>query len=177
MICPVFEVDEIVVECVVREWPLLHAVPYSIHGISHWMRVAQNGVECARHVFLERDTFAKAERIIRLFALFHDSRRLHEGECELHGPAAARSINGWVHAFSRSGLLDISIDDMVILSFACHHHTDLQPDMTAAQQYDFMGRVVGCCLDGDRLDIGRIHGRKPEKKFMFTEYGRSLCDE
>ncbi len=54
----------------------------SVHGLSHWHQVEFNGL------LLSRKTHAD-ELIVRLFALFHDSRRVHDGYDERHGANGA----------------------------------------------------------------------------------------
>ncbi len=56
--------------------------PWGLHGIAHWWRVRHNGLLLARHT--GADT-----RVVRLFALFHDSCRADDGWDEEHGPRAA----------------------------------------------------------------------------------------
>jgi uncharacterized protein len=60
------------------------------HGPIHWARVLENGLRLAEA------TGADPE-IVTLFALFHDSRRLNEGQDHQHGLRGAefaRSLHG-----------------------------------------------------------------------------------
>src|SRR5436190_10114847 len=50
----------------------------SIHGPAHWRRVERNGL------FLATRSGA-IEEVVRLFAVFHDSRREHDGWDNPHG--------------------------------------------------------------------------------------------
>src|SRR6516225_7913314 len=62
----------------------------SVHGPSHWRRVERNGMFIA-----ERSS--AVEHVVRLFAVFHDSRREHDGWDESHGArgaAYAASLRG-----------------------------------------------------------------------------------
>ena len=127
--------------------------PETIHGPDHWRRVERNGL-----VLAER-TGADIV-VVRLFALFHDSRRENEGWDDGHGERGAEyaaSLRG--HAYH--------LDDwpFELLHLACSRHSDAErhPDPT-----------VGTCWDADRLDLGRA-GIRPRPKFMSTEYGRELA--
>lgn len=124
----------------------------SIHGPSHWRRVEQNGLHISSR------TGAIVE-VVRLFAVFHDSRREHDGWDDTHGKRAAEYA-----ASLRGGLFDLPDEHMDLLQYACawHTHGQLSDDPT-----------IGTCWDADRLDLGRV-GIKPEPKFMSTEYGRTL---
>ncbi|MBB5033033.1 HD domain-containing protein [Prosthecobacter vanneervenii] len=59
-----------------------HRDPYSAHGPDHWRRVERNGC------ILAARTGAKVH-VVRLFALFHDSRRENEGWDPGHGERGA----------------------------------------------------------------------------------------
>jgi uncharacterized protein len=54
----------------------------SIHGPSHWRRVERNGLLLATRT-------GAIEEVVRLFAVFHDSRREHDGHDLIHGSRAA----------------------------------------------------------------------------------------
>ena len=47
--------------------------PRGDHGVVHWARVHENGVRIAQAVGGDQE-------VVRLFALFHDARRLNEWE-------------------------------------------------------------------------------------------------
>ncbi|HEY8750323.1 MAG TPA: hypothetical protein VIM11_20230 [Tepidisphaeraceae bacterium] len=64
--------------------------PISIHGPGHWKRVEQNGLLIA-------PTSGAIVEVVRLFALFHDCRREHDGWDDTHcvrGAEYARSLRG-----------------------------------------------------------------------------------
>lgn len=131
-----------------------HRGPYSIHGPDHWQRVLRNGR------ILTTRTGANIE-IVQLFALFHDSKRLHDGWDPEHGKRGAEyagTLRGqWFH---------LSDDDFEILRHACiwhtegHHHDD---------------PTIGTCWDADRLDLGRC-GIVPEAEYMSTAFGREIAN-
>lgn len=130
-----------------------HADSHSIHGPSHWRRVAQNGCWLASRT--GADPF-----VTRLFAWFHDSRRINDGADHNHG------LRGAEYAASLRGFLfdmeDASFDQ---LYFACQWHTDK----------DFSDDpTIGTCWDADRLDLGRV-GVIPSQEFMSTPFAKQVA--
>lgn len=125
----------------------------SVHGPSHWRRVESNGL------LLAPRNGAVVE-VVRLFAVFHDSRREHDGWGNKHG------ARGAAYAASLRGILfELSDEHFQLLDYACKCHTDgrLSEEPT-----------VGTCWDADRLDLWRV-GMQPKPKYMSTEYGRELA--
>lgn len=127
--------------------------PSSLHGPGHWRRVEQNGLKLAQRSGARVD-------VVRLFAVFHDSRRQNEFTDPQHGPRGAELAHQW-----RGRYFEIDDAGFELLHTACTVHTDLfnSPDAT-----------IGTCLDADRLDLGRV-GIIPKAKFMSTAYGKELC--
>lgn len=117
------------------------------HGVSHWARVLENGLRLCPL------TGANVE-VVRLFALFHDSRRFNEGWDPEHGPRGARFARRF-----RGTLFDLPDDDFDRLCDACegHTHERTHPDVT-----------VQTCYDADRLDLGRV-GMMPVPEKLCTE--------
>jgi uncharacterized protein len=97
--------------------------------------------------------------VVRLFALFHDSRRENDGVDFEHGERGAKYA-----ARLRGTLFDLSDTHLELLQYACrwHAHGQLSDDPT-----------IGACWDADRLDLTRI-GITPKAEFMSTVLGRSL---
>ena len=125
----------------------------SIHGPTHWQRVERNGL------LIAAENRADAE-VVRLFAVLHDSRRVHDGYDLEHGEAAA------VYAGTLRGMwFDLDDARFEKLTFACrwHTHGGLSEDPT-----------IGACWDADRLDLGRV-GMTPKARLMSTEKGKALC--
>ena len=125
----------------------------SIHGPSHWRRVERNGLFVATRS-------GAVEEVVRLFAVFHDSRREHDGWDDTHGSRGA------AYAASLRGVLfDISDEHFELLSHACtwHTHGRLSDEPT-----------IGTCWDADRFDLGRV-GVQPEAGYMSTEFGREIA--
>ncbi len=135
---------------IIAQFPL---GPNSIHGPDHWRMVQRNGL------LLAKETGA-IEVVVRLFALFHDSRRQNESTDAEHGPRGAQ--------FARAlygSAFEISPEELDLLEQACHGHTSghRHPDPT-----------IGTCWDADRLDLGRV-GIIPEEAFMSTEFGKRIA--
>lgn len=116
------------------------------HGIGHWVRVRANGL------MLARETGANPH-VVELFAFFHDSRRIGEGEDHGHGDRGAILATEL-----RGRYFDATDDEMDLLVHACRCHSDglLEDDIS-----------VMTCWDADRLDLGRV-GILPDPIFLCT---------
>lgn len=127
---------------------------HTVHGPDHWRRVERNAV------LLAGKTGADVE-VVRLFALFHDSRRVNDGHDPDHGSRGAD------HAMELRGSA-YHLDDarFELLRLACIGHTDElhHPDPT-----------IGTCWDADRLDLGRV-GMIPDPYYMSTAFGKEIAD-
>jgi uncharacterized protein len=126
---------------------------YSIHGPDHWRRVERNGLLIARENGAD-------VLVVRLFALFHDSRRLNDDSDPQHGPRGA-ILASQLHGDAFTS----TVQQLSLLVEACRDHTSgmHHPDPT-----------IGACRDADRLDLGRV-GITPHERFMSTETGRRLA--
>jgi uncharacterized protein len=126
--------------------------PRGYHGVVHWARVAENGLRIAE------DNGADAE-VMRLFALFHDSRRVNEKIDNGHGQRGgdfAKTLRGsLVH-------LDDARFDLLYEACRLHTHGQTEADPT-----------IQACWDADRLDLGRV-GITPHKRFLCTEAARGM---
>jgi uncharacterized protein len=124
----------------------------SIHGPDHWRRVERNALKIA-------SSNGAIVSVVRLFAVFHDSRRENDSFDLEHGKRGARYA-----ASLRGTLFDLGDSHFDMLQYACtwHTHGQLSKDPT-----------IGACWDADRLDLTRI-GLRPEPRFMSTAVGRSL---
>jgi uncharacterized protein len=125
----------------------------SVHGPSHWRRVERNGLLVATRS-------GAIEDIVRLFAVFHDSRRKNDDWDDTHG-----SLGAAYAASLRGVLFDITDEHFELLHYACtwHTHGRLSDEPT-----------IGTCWDADRLDLRRV-GIDPEAKYMSTEFGREIA--
>ncbi len=126
---------------------------HSVHGPNHWRRVEQNGLYLARLTDADED-------VVTLFAMFHDSRRLAEGDDPDHGRRGAEM------AESCRGK-DFEMEDAAfeLLHYACcwHTHEDFSGDNT-----------IGPCWDADRLDLVRV-GITPDPDYMSTDPGKQIA--
>lgn len=125
----------------------------SFHGPTHWRRVERNGL------LLAKRTQANVN-IVRLFAIFHDSRRLHDGWDEGHGARGAEFAREL-----RGDAFDLVDDEFELLHYACTWHTD-------GTHHD--NSTIATCWDADRLDLGRV-GVIPDPKRMCTAIGREIA--
>jgi uncharacterized protein len=125
----------------------------SIHGPPHWRRVERNGL------LLAAETCADVD-VVRLFALFHDSRRETDGWDPEHGARAAdlaMDLLGTAY--------QLSDDRFEKLHYACVWHTDGKTHDDA---------TIAVCWDADRLDLGRV-GVMPDPNRMCTALGRRIA--
>ncbi len=141
-----------------RLWQLVtnqfHTQEYSIHGPDHWRRVERNGLLLASRTGAD-------PVIVRLFAVFHDSRREHDGWDDGHGARGAEYA-----AALRGTAFSLSDEHFELLRYACVWHTD-------ADHHD--DPTIGTCWDADRLDLGRV-GMIPDAAFMSTNFGREIAE-
>ena len=123
---------------------------HGIHGAGHWARVACIGKRLAR------ETGARLD-VVRLFAFFHDARRLDDGYDPSHGHRGAElaiALRGQHYEIDGAGL--------ELLVEACRGHSEgtLSTDVT-----------IQTCWDADRLDLGRV-GYEPDPKLLGTQAAR-----
>jgi len=107
----------------------------SIHGPTHWERVETFGLKIAEINGADRT-------IVRLFAVFHDSRRENESWDPAHGKRGAE-----LATTLRGTYFDLDDARFETLTHACTYHADglLHDDPT-----------IGACWDADRLDLPRV---------------------
>ena len=84
----------------------------SLHGPEHWRRVERNGL------LLCADTSANQD-IVRLFALFHDSRRINDGWDPEHGARGAEFA-----VSLRGQAFELPDNEFELLRYACVWHTE-----------------------------------------------------
>jgi uncharacterized protein len=96
--------------------------------------VYENGMEL-------RKTTAASRKVVGLFAVFHDSKRVNESVDPGHGKRAADFLKSL-----SDGFLDLTEEELALLYTACADHTkaSTNPDIT-----------VQTCFDADRLDLAR----------------------
>jgi len=127
----------------------------SVHGLSHWHQVEFNGLLLAKKTHAD-------ETVVRLFALFHDSRRIHDGYDEEHGPRGAEFAKQL-----RGKLFDLDDARFQKLLIACQKHT-VEPSTGDS--------TIDTCFDADRLDLGRV-SIVPDPKKMATDFGKKLASK
>jgi uncharacterized protein len=122
----------------------------SIHGLSHSIRVERNGR------LISEKTGANL-KVLRMFAYYHDLRRLNNGHDPEHGLRAARLLE----SLRDYPMLELNTKELDELCFACEHHTKMLRT----------GNVtIDACFDADRLDLNRV-GIVPLPERMATEIG------
>lgn len=128
---------------------------YSVHGPDHWRRVERNGL------LIAAQNGAVVE-VVRLFALFHDCRRVNDGRDDRHGERGAAYAEEL-----RGTLFDLPDAHFELLRLACasHTHGGISDDPT-----------IGACWDADRLDIGRV-GIRPCARYMSTAAARQIVEQ
>ena len=128
-----------------------YALPvWGFHGVPHWARVMENGRKLAERTGAD-------VTVVELFALFHDSRRIDDGDDYGHGGRGAelaRELRGRV--------FDLPDDEFELLYRACQFHTGGRKDDSV---------TVLTCWDADRLDLGRV-GITPNPKYLGTNAAR-----
>ena len=125
---------------------------HSIHGPRHWKQVEKNGLMLAQETGVD-------ETIVRLFSIFHDSRRATDKRDNGHG------LRGAELAKTLKGeYFDLPDDSFEILIDACTNHTGGQHASNI---------TIATCWDADRLDLPRA-GITPDPERMCTAPGRRL---
>lgn len=122
------------------------------HGVIHWARVQENGLKIAE--LNGADT-----EVVKLFALFHDSRRVNEYYDQDHGLRGGDFVRSL-----RGSLVHLNDQQFELLYEACRLHTDGHTDGEVTLQ---------ACWDADRLDLGRV-GITPVPERLCTDAGRKL---
>lgn len=107
-----------------------------IHGLSHWRQVEFNGLLLAKKT--------KADIVVvRLFALFHDSKREDDCYDEEHGKRGAE----FAKLCRERKLFEITDEQFEKLYHACANHTT---------EHSTGDLTIDTCYDADRLDLGRV---------------------
>ena len=129
-------------------------VSRSVHGASHWGRVAENALMiCATENNIE-----SADAVCIAFAFFHDICRESEYEDHNHGQRGAELMRKY------KDRLNLSEDEFNLAYEACVNHTDVI--------HNDGDVLVSACMDADRLDLGRV-GVTPNPRFLNTAFSKS----
>lgn len=139
----------------IKDYIIAHRLYDSrLHGVAHWQQVELNGL------LLAEETGADVE-VVRLFALFHDSKRMDDGIDLEHGPRAA----AFLKACHEAKLINITKEQLEKLHHACKYHTSESRSGDA---------TIDTCYDADRLDLGRV-GIAPNPDKMATKAGTMIA--
>ena len=140
-----------------REYAIKHSIlgDYSVHGVSHWDRVARNA-----EVLITSDV---DDLVVKAFAYIHDVERVNDSDDLQHGPRAAMLVDE-IRSSELSFLNDQEIEQ---LKEACRLHT---------LRHRTEDATVNACFDADRLDLGRV-GITPNPDKMATVQGRILAEK
>ncbi|MCF0225514.1 MAG: hypothetical protein HUK20_14700 [Fibrobacter sp.] len=123
------------------------------HGLEHWRQVEFNGLLLAKK--------NKADvTVVRLFALFHDSKRESDGYDEIHGGRGAE----FAKKCREEKRFDITDEQFEKLYHACKNHTSERSSGDP---------TIDTCYDADRLDLGRVEIAPQEDK-MASPAGKNL---
>lgn len=135
---------------------ILETRPYisEVHGPKHWQQVEYNGLLLADKTGADID-------VVRLFAIFHDSKRANDDYDCKHGMRGAE----FAKECRQAKLFDMDDSRFEKLYHACMFHTDecVNDDIT-----------INTCYDADRLDLGRV-GIQLNPTKMATEFGKELA--
>lgn len=132
--------------------------PYlsDVHGIEHWHQVEYNGL------FLASRTGADVD-VVRLFAIFHDSKRFDDGYDPGHGERGAE----FARECREAKLFEIDDERFEKLYHACKFHThECRNDDS----------TISTCYDADRLDLGRV-GFPLDPQKMATGFGSMIAKQ
>lgn len=150
----------IINECaplVLRESSTLNVLQSRVHGLDHWFRVWKNSQMLGGRidgVDLE---------VVALYALFHDSMRVNDGEDPEHG---IRGYRLWIRVRDMYGLDRLLDHRQEELFFeACVEHSN---------GFQSTNPTIAVCWDADRLDLHR-KGIWPHTHFMSTPEAVALC--
>lgn len=125
-----------------------------VHGIEHWHQVEFNGLLLAPRTGADID-------IVRLFAIFHDSKRFDDGYDRDHGLRGAE----FAKECREAKLFEIDDVRFEKLYHACKFHTHERSNDDP---------TISTCYDADRLDLGRV-GIPLDPKKMATSFGSQIA--
>lgn len=141
---------------VLRESLTLNTLQSRIHGLDHWWRVWQNA-----QLLMDRVSSVDLE-VVALYALFHDSMRINDGEDHGHGN---RGYKLWERVHQLQGLGNFLTEEQnEVLFEACVDHSSGRRSTHP---------TIAVCWDADRLDLHR-KGIWPDPRFMSSQAGIDL---
>ena len=141
---------------VLHESHTLNVLQSRLHGLDHWFRVWKNA-----QLLTGLSTSADLE-VVGLYAVFHDSMRLNDGDDPDHGN---RAYNLWERLNQIQDIEQFLTQHQRELFFeACTEHS---------QGYRTTDPTIAVCWDADRLDLHR-KGIWPDTRYMSTQSGIDL---
>lgn len=143
---------------VLRESHTLNVLQSRSHGLDHWFRVWKTGL------LLGRDDLSVDMEVVAMFALFHDSMRLNDGDDKAH---STRGYRLWERYKQMSPDIEAIFTHRQeeLLFEACVEHNS---------GFRTTNPTIAVCWDADRLDLHRL-GIWPDPRFMSTAEGIALC--
>lgn len=120
-----------------------------IHGVHHWARVIENGLEIASHNNANK-------KIIIAFGFFHDCQRENDGDDPEHG------FRGGEFMEKYRGKINLTDEEFDKVKIACAGHTNV------LHHNDI---DISTCWDADRLDLFRV-GIYPEAEYLNNEISK-----
>lgn len=124
-----------------------------IHGIRHWDRVYNYGMQLL--------TPEVNKKVVQAFAYLHDTCREADGYDEEHGPRAAEMIGN----LRTTILAFLSDEEFALLHDACMYHTTVERTSNP---------TINACFDADRLDLWRV-GIVPFPERMASPLGAEIA--
>lgn len=126
------------------------------HGLAHRKQVESNGL------LLATETGADIV-VVRLFALFHDSKRTNDCPNIVHGARGAE----FAKTCFEEHRLNITQEQFGKPYQACKFHTTEHRSGDA---------TIDTCYDADRLDLGRV-GIELDPDKLTTDFGAKIAEE
>lgn len=140
---------------ILRESHTLNILQSRIHGLDHWWRVWKNAQ------LLIRDEPSADLEVIGMYAMFHDSMRVNDGDDPDHG---VRGYKLWERNHQIHGHDVLLRRQKEIFFEACAEHN---------KGYTSSNPTIAVCWDADRLDLHRM-GIWPDARLMSTQDGINL---
>jgi len=141
---------------VLHESHTLNVLQSRLHGLDHWFRIWKNA-----QMLTGLDLHADLE-VVALYALFHDSMRLNDGEDPGHG---FRGYKLWERYNRLEDVKQYLTQNQIeLLLEACTEHSS---------GFKSDDPTIAVCWDADRLDLYR-KGIWPDPRLMSTQTGFDL---
>ena len=149
------EALESIIELTMDQFVMEHET--SAHGIKHWQEVEKNGIMLAIQPGVDMT-------VVRLFAYFHDCKRVEEYEDYEHGERAASFVK---ECWDSGKLNFLTSQQYNLLWFACNEHNK---GVTSDNP------TVGACFDADRIELLRCN-ITPRPELMSTPIGKRMAEK